>query len=145
MNKTCFKCLREKPIEDFYRHPGMADGHLNKCKECTKADTKADYRSKPEAHREYEKNREQSPIRKANKLEYQRRHRALHAVQSKTRSITQHALSSGRLVPQPCEKCGATDDIQAHHEDYYKPLEVNWLCFKCHRLHHGQTILPSLP
>jgi len=37
--KTCFKCSRELPLSDFYVHPQMGDGHLNKCKACTKKDT----------------------------------------------------------------------------------------------------------
>ena len=36
--KNCFKCNTTKDIDDFYEHPQMGDGHLNKCKDCTKAD-----------------------------------------------------------------------------------------------------------
>ena len=39
-NKTCFKCHKSKPLSAFYTHPRMRDGHLGKCKTCTKADTK---------------------------------------------------------------------------------------------------------
>ena len=41
--KICFKCERELPISQFYRHPKMPDGHLNKCKDCTKKDVKERY------------------------------------------------------------------------------------------------------
>lgn len=36
--KTCFKCNTEKELDEFYKHPMMADGHLNKCKVCTRSD-----------------------------------------------------------------------------------------------------------
>ena len=42
----------------------------------------------------------------------------------------------GKLVPKPCENCGATKNIQMHHEDYDKPLDVRWFCAPCHRAWH---------
>jgi ribosomal protein S27AE len=40
--------------------------------------------------------------------------------------------------PDACSKCGASDVlIDGHHEDYSKPLDVEWLCTSCHRLLHA--------
>lgn len=38
--KKCFKCDNILPIDDFYKHKKSRDGHLNKCKECTKKDVR---------------------------------------------------------------------------------------------------------
>lgn len=55
--KTCFKCNHLKPLDEFYKHPRMADGRLNKCKECTKSDVKAAYETNSENPEYVEKER----------------------------------------------------------------------------------------
>ncbi len=66
MQKQCFKCKIVKGINDFYKHSGMADGHLGKCKECTKQDVKNRYDDPVSLKRitEYERKRFQDPKRK---------------------------------------------------------------------------------
>lgn len=50
------------------------------------------------------------------------------------------AVASGRIVRQPCEKCGS-ELAHGHHEDYSKPLDVRWLCVKCHGKEHRRYTL----
>lgn len=51
--------------------------------------------------------------------------------QRESHSIVSKAIRTGALTRKPCEICGAVR-VEAHHRDYRKPLEVNWLCRKHH-------------
>lgn len=54
---------------------------------------------------------------------------------ARARGAAKMAQKRGKLMPQPCEKCGIAK-AEKHHDDYAKPLEVRWLCRTCHLAHH---------
>lgn len=51
------------------------------------------------------------------------------------------AVKTGKLVsPKQCENCLEERKLDAHHDDYSKPLEVIWICRKCHRREHSKYL-----
>lgn len=51
------------------------------------------------------------------------------------RRLLQYAVKTGRIKKTPCVKCGSIKS-QGHHDDYFKPLKVIWLCAPHHREAH---------
>jgi ribosomal protein S27AE len=51
--------------------------------------------------------------------------------------LVAEAIRKGVLIRKSCERCGAAK-TDAHHEDYSKPLDVIWLCRKCHQQRHRE-------
>jgi hypothetical protein len=47
----------------------------------------------------------------------------------------ERALKRGELIRDACQHCGDIKS-QGHHEDYTKPLDVIWLCRRCHTKEH---------
>ena len=56
--KICFKCGQQKELNQFYKHPQMLDGHLGKCKECSKKDVRENYAVKKDKYHEYDRFRQ---------------------------------------------------------------------------------------
>jgi hypothetical protein len=112
----------------------MKDGHLNKCKDCTKLDMKL-HREQSERPRKYDLERAKRPERKAKILEAQKQRRIKYPEKEKAHRIVYYAIKSGKLASQLCF-CG--NKAQAHHDDYSKPLEIKWLCQKHHDQRHKE-------
>lgn len=143
--KTCFKCGEEKPLTAFYVHNRMADGHLNKCKDCTLKDVKEHrvknlariqaYDRERGSRQTNERARElyaQDPERH---LAYKKKYIRNNPHKRSAVNKVNNAVRDGRLTKQPCEVCGSTERIHGHHDDYSKPLDVQWLC----RKHHSEV------
>lgn len=47
-----------------------------------------------------------------------------------------YAVRTGALDRLPCSVCGEKKSVQAHHSNYSRPLDVRWLCHKCHLIEH---------
>lgn len=109
----------------------MADGHLNKCKECTKTDVSA-YRDE---HPDIE-------------LETRLKACEKNPNQKNARMAIDAAIRSGRISkPSRCQGCGRSASetrLSAHHYDYTRPLDVIWVCAACHRpLDHVRAYVDS--
>lgn len=141
MQKTCFKCNCTLDISEFYKHSRMADGHLGKCKNCTRRDVSQNRSEKREYYSLYERDRCKQPERHQYKIEQERKHRQANPQKYKARQMVGNAIRDGKVLRQPCQLCG-NPKSQAHHEDYGKPFDVVWACFKCHReKFHGQVVV----
>ena len=138
--KVCFKCDKRKKIEQFYKHPQMGDGHLGKCKTCTKADVLEHRGKNLDKVRAYDVSRAKLPHRKALRRKTCDASKAKHPGKDRARGKVARAIKAGLLVRGPCAICGSTKTIHGHHPDYRKPLDVTWLCVICHSaVHHGKV------
>jgi hypothetical protein len=146
MDKECFKCNRWLPLTEFYKHSQMADGHLNKCKECNKKDVRKNRDDRITYYREYDVRRfHNDERRRATHEKCSKAYTRNHPERRSARGKAQRALRAGKLTKTACEKCGSLE-VQMHHPDYSQPLNVTWLCKICHEAwhkEHGDCETPS--
>lgn len=140
----CKQCGVVKPEADFYV------SSRSKCKECIKTCVRSNRAANIEYYREYDRQRAGNPDRVAAREAYQETEKGREAILKGQRAYIErnhikraahltlrNAVRDRRLIPIACEVCG-DEKTEAHHTDYSKPLMVNWLCAKHHRLLHKQ-------
>ena len=65
----------------------------------------------------------------------------------KAQNMLEYAVRKGKVIRKyRCDSCGESGtfkdgrtSIQAHHQDYSKPLDVMWLCQRCHHKWHKEN------
>ena len=135
--KQCFKCKKWQDLDDFYKHPQMKDGHLGKCKQCTKDDVTENRTANLERIRAYDRERGKLPHRIVAQVARTKIFRKMNPMAYAAHIIVGNAVRSGKLKkPRKCSECNRKGMICGHHEDYYKPLDVIWVCQVCHKKRH---------
>jgi len=128
--KKCFKCNIEKEIDEFYLHPHMKDGHLNKCKDCTKNDSLLRHKilSKDESWCNAQRNRSRE---KYHRLNYK-------AKQSFIDKVNPEIKNKYKLLHRDTN---INDDQNIHHWSYNDINHFIIIDKKVHRYIHTQMRL----
>ena len=129
--KKCFKCGKVKPLSDFYKHPQMGDGHLNKCKECTKKDM----------HNQYERlSKDESWVEKERARGREKFKRLGYNIRSfkNSRDI---CPTNGNIARYLRSHGYDTKGREAHHWNYNKPFSVFLMSRKAHKRIHLHLIV----
>ena len=132
--KKCGTCKNVLENDSFGFRAASKDGLAAKCKKCQS---------------EYDKKRARLPKRVKARLDYSKTvsgkeagSRAKKAwadrniLKRAAHILTGNAIRSGKIAKEPCEQCGKSDLVHAHHDDYKQPLNVRWLCPVCHKEWH---------
>lgn len=130
----CIQCNANKSTSEFYMNNVTI---MKRCKECTKTNVKDRRRTDPSVQA-YDRARYQQPERHKLSVENARQWRKDNPVAYRAQTAVNNAIRDGRLTKLACQSCGSNDNINAHHHDYYKPLDVTWLCALCHQRLHAQ-------
>lgn len=140
--RSCSRCGQTKPLSEFYRDRRKPDGREYRCKKCSNRRARKWQRANPGKvaaadKKWFEQNRER-------KGRTHKRYRERNREKVRARHELTNAVRDGKLVkPTSCSRCGRAvprQRLEAHHEDYSKPLEVEWLCSTCHGAEHRQEV-----
>lgn len=154
--KTCSKCGQTKSLDEFQPNRAGKFGRKSTCRACNRAQAREWKQRNRERTLELKR---ESWARHRDRLNAQRRSPEQRAranaqrkkagwkkyprdpIKANARLRVNYAVRTGKLTREPCADCGA-GRVHAHHEDYSKPLDVVWLCPRCHSArHHAKEVV----
>lgn len=134
----CRDCNQDLPLTEFYMNKGNP---MPSCKACWCARVKLRRLTDPKV-REYDRARAKKPSRIQRATATTKKWRQENPKAYRAQNAVNNAIRDGKLKRKPCEICAATQGVHAHHKDYAKPLDVTWLCARCH--HRMHALFPTM-
>ena len=160
--KKCSLCKESKELECFTTKSGNVTAKCKECLSKLQKEWKKKNpdKAKKIKQREYQKNKERCD--KSNnkwaeenrersneiKKDWKEKHKEKYQEQQRKYQLERHyreplkikavklhndRIRKGEIVrPTICSRCKEEAYIEGHHYDYNKPLDVIWLCRKCH-------------
>jgi hypothetical protein len=130
-DKLCTRCNQVKPRSEFHRHCRKPDGLRSHCKACRKIDAKAEYHADPGRAIARSAAWARANPERASAL------KAAWTARNPEKTLAHRrlndAVKTGRIErPEKCELCDTQGRVEGHHADYGRPLDVQWLCTRCH-------------
>ena len=132
--KTCSICGKAKPADEFY--PTRPQ-----CKECKKERSRRWAKENVEKKRSSRRRWREENVEKARahgREEYRRKRQRGTVPPGDPAKKKAQSMASSLPRPSHCSKCGTEGPVDGHHEDYSRPLDVIWLCRRCHSRQHHQ-------
>lgn len=153
--KYCYCCRICKPVQKFNKNKSKKDGLADECKNCKHIQDKKYYNKNKNrlkqysndyyyAHHDkclvackcYSKSIKGKEVHNRGSAKYIKNNPEKYAAHCKVYC----ALSTGELQkPKKCQVCNIKGYVEAHHEDYSKPLDIIWVCKKCHCIYHKRA------
>ena len=152
--RVCKKCNKEKPLNQFVRNKNCKFDREYTCKACAKIRHREWFVLNKDRERERKKkwrHNNRDTVKARRKKYYRENNEKCKNINKSYRNnnkekICAHrklnnALTRGDVArPAYCGRCYKECVPEGHHEDYNKPLKVEWLCRTCHVQTHGEYV-----
>ncbi len=131
-------------VEAFFYYDSRTPNRLkSQCKKCHKEcnirtrDTINARRINRESMRRRRKI-DPEKYRKRDREASRKRNKKTPAIMARQR-LNSAVMAKKITVPSRCSECNGRHKLTAHHGDYSKPLNVEWLCYECHGRRHWKN------
>lgn len=143
--KVCSCCSKTLPLDAFQVRAASSDGLTAACKSCLRIRDSEKYKKFRDKRISQQKAYAESDAGKLSHNASCVKWKEKFPNKRKAHNLVNNYIRDQKLLSEPCQTCGSTERVHAHHDDYSRPLNVRWLCAAHHRqwhADHGEAINP---